>query len=545
MKMAKSTVVIRQSLLQRQCRRHIAGSSSSRTSTSPQRRNAAATASATATCLKPFNEIPGPMALPMLRHSAHILPKIGNFHHTVGLDVLENLRKKYGDLVRLSKATRTRPVLYVFHPEMMREVYESGQTEPPHFDRSPLCHHRKGVGSLCPMHNDETKAVWSGLRLLLQEEAILKNYDAAFDDIATDVTRRLEELRCKGNVLNEELETEIYRWALETVGMMLFGIRLGCLDARRTKSGADLSPTEEPVEGLSPAERLVRCSRQISEGAFLVRSEETLKTESQTFNDALKSFDRHLSLTEHFLIKAIHTMTSCITRPEQVLLDKLRPLERRLLPLASDMLLAAVDPLAQTALTMFYQLSIHAAHQQRAHDEVLWCSASRAAGAAPPAAPARHSVPAASPAPPAPQYVSACARETLRLQPPTGGVVRRSVDSLVLDGFEIPAGVDIVLAHGLTSKEEKQWGRAKAFVPERWCDDGWQPLKASRAHHLASMPFGEKCPGTGISIKMLTSLAARITERYRIEWHGPAPALTLHGVNKIQRPYYFVLQNAS
>lgn len=50
---------------------------------------------------------------------------------------------------------------------------------------------------------------------------------------------RLGELRHAENALNEELETEIYRWALETVGVMMFGLRLGCLD------GAVHIPNEE------------------------------------------------------------------------------------------------------------------------------------------------------------------------------------------------------------------------------------------------------------------------------------------------------------
>ncbi|KAG6440594.1 hypothetical protein O3G_MSEX001383 [Manduca sexta] len=540
MKMSKSSFLIRQSLLNRPCRRHIAGSSSSRTSTSPQRQNLVAPvfmpAMATA---KSFSEIPGPMALPMLRHSAHILPRIGSFHHAVGLGVLESLRDKYGDLVRLTKASRSRPTLYVFDPEIMREVYESRSTEPPRFDRSPLCQHRKNVGSNCPIHSDDTKAIWTGIRMLLQEGALLKNYEAAFDDIAADVTRRLGELRQEGASLNVELESEIYRWAIETIGMMIFGIRLGCLDGSAHAPNPE-NKNPEPGKGtcslynksheeLTAAERLVRCSRDITRGSFLTRSEDTLKTESSTFNNALKTFDRHFSLTEHFLLKALYELNSDKLKPEQVLLDKLRPLERRILPVAADILLAGVDPLAHSALSMFYHLSLHAAQQQRAHDEVIWAEASKDAGA-------QH---------PELSYVAACTREAMRLHPITGGVVRRSKESLIVAGYEIPEGVDIVLAHSVTSKAEKQWGRANAFIPERWCSEGWQPLRASRAHPLASMPFGETCPATGVAGKMLTSLTARILEKYRLEWHGPLPKMTTDGVNKIQPPYYFVLQNAA
>lgn len=494
--------------------------------------------------VKPFNEIPGPIALPMLRHSAHVLPRIGSFHHTVGLGLLEGLREKYGDLVRLAKASRTRPVLYVFDPELMREVYESFTTEPPQFKKSPLIHHRKSIGQ-CPIHGDENRAIWAAIRALLQDGTLLRSYDKAFDDIAADVTRRLGDLRHAENALNEEIETEIYRWAIETIGVVIFGIRLGCLDGavhiptaenkKPEKTSLDdeildlCSLSKRDLEELTPAERLVRCSRDIADGSFLVRSEGTLKTDSYTFNSALKAFDRHFSLTEHFLMKALHTLNTGELRPEQTLLDKLRPLERRILPFAADMLLAGVDPLAQTAISTFYRLSLHAAQQQRAHDEVLWAAESKDAGAEHVEMP----------------YIAACVREAMRLHPATGGVVRRSRENIVLGGYEVPAGVDIVLAHGVTSKDEKQWGRAKAFVPERWCSEGWEPLRASRAHPLASMPFGESCPATGVVGKMLASLSTHVLHRYRLEWHGPLPGMTTAGVNKLQPPYFFVLQNAA
>ncbi|KOB77654.1 putative cytochrome P450 49a1 [Operophtera brumata] len=46
-----------------------------RTSTSPQRRGSAAPALAAE--VRPFSEIPGPIGLPMMGHSAHVLPRIG------------------------------------------------------------------------------------------------------------------------------------------------------------------------------------------------------------------------------------------------------------------------------------------------------------------------------------------------------------------------------------------------------------------------------------------------------------------------------------
>ncbi|XP_026492292.2 probable cytochrome P450 49a1 [Vanessa tameamea] len=537
------TVLARQCFIPRPSRRQISSTSAPRTSTSPQRRNVAAPA--LSTTYKKFSEIPGPLALPIMRHHAHVLPRIGCFHHTVGLGLLEGLRERYGDLVRLAKGSRSRPVLYIFDPELMREVYESNTTEPPQWIRSPLSEQRKSAGTQCPRQSDETKAIWAGMRTLLKDGALLRNYDRAFDDIATDVTRRLGELRHAENALNEEFGTEIYRWAIETIGVMMFGIRLGCLDGavhipteynrKPEKTSMDdhiqdlCSLSKRCLTELTPAEQFVRCSLEIANESYLVRSENTLKPESKSFNDALKAIDKHFSLTDDFLLKALHELNNEELRSEQELLNKLRPLERRILPLAADVFLAGVDPLAQTAVSMFYQLSLHAARQQRAHDEVVWAKASKDEGLDIQELP----------------YISSCAKEAMRLYPATGGVVRRSREELLVGGYEVPAGVDIVLAHGVSSKLEKEWGRAKSFIPDRWCSQGWEPLKAARAHPAASMPFGQTCPATGIVSKMLSTLAARILDKYRLEWHGPNPNIVTMGVNKIQPPYYFVLQNSA
>nr|ASX93993.1 cytochrome P450 CYP428A1 [Zygaena filipendulae] len=544
---SSSAVAIPKLLFSRPCRRLVSTTPLRAASTSPQRRTAPAPEPAAAASTKPFSAIPGPLALPMLRHSYHVLPRIGCFHHTVGLGLLEGLRERYGDVVRLAKASRSRPALYVFDPGMMQQVYDSCVTEPPVWERSPLRQQRKRAGrNYNSVNGDETKAVWAAIRALLQDETLLTNYDTVFDEIATDTARRLGELRGTDNALNEELETEVYRWAIETIGVMLFGIRLGCLDGaihisktdKRTPEKTSMddhvpdlcSLSKRSLEELTPAERMVRCSREIADGNYLVRSEHTLKTESPTFINALAAFDRHFSLTEHFLLQALRVLNKNDVKPEQVLLDKLRPLDQRLLSLAADAFLAGVDPLAHTAVSMLHQLSLHAAQQQRAHDEVRWAAAAAAVGegAARPAAP----------------YVAACAREAVRLHPATGGVVRRSREPLVVGGYDVPAGVDIVLAHGVTSKSEKQWGRAKAFIPERWCKEGWDPLKASKAHPLASMPFGETCPAAGVVGRMLAALAARLLDKYRVEWHGPAPNIATTGVNKLQPPFYFVLQEA-
>lgn len=491
-----------------------------RRSTSPQRKEAPV-------ILQPpkrFTDIPGPLTLPMLRHSVHVLPRIGNFHHQVGLGILDSLRDRYGDLVRLAKGSRKRPVLYVFDPELMREVYDSGATKAPFWERSPLQKQRLLKNSQCTVSGKSTENIWPSLRAVLQDGSFLSNYDQAFDDIANDVSRRLGNLRSVEKELNENVVLEIYRWAIETLAMCVMGRRIGCLDGdTRTNS----KNNKIPLEDLSAADRLVQVSREITEGEFLVRRENTLKSESETFKKALKTFDTHYCLVEHFLNKSLEDIDSGEDGKEMSLLKNLRPLNTLLLPLAADTLLAGVDLLSQTAISLLYQFSIHPARQQRVADELSWRTAAEDAESS------QHEL----------QYVAACVREGVRLHPATGGVVRRTMEDIIVGGYEIPEGVDIVLAHGVSSKTEIQFVRSKTFMPERWHSQGWEPIPASKAHPIATRPFGTTCPASVLVGKILGSLTSKLLENYRLEWHGPRPVLAHSGVNRLKPPYYFVLQN--
>lgn len=53
------------------------------------------------------------------------------------------------------------------------------------------------------------------------------------------------------------------------------------------------SLSKRSLEELNPAEKFVRCALEIANESYLVRSENTLKPETQSFSNALKAFDKH------------------------------------------------------------------------------------------------------------------------------------------------------------------------------------------------------------------------------------------------------------
>ena len=60
--------------------------------------------------------------------------------------------------------------------------------------------------------------------------------------------------------------------------------------------------------------------------------------------------------------------------------------------------------------------------------------------------------------------------ETLRLYPPAWVITRRSLESIELDGFEIPADALIIVSPWVVHRNEQAWTNPEHFSPDRFTD---------------------------------------------------------------------------
>merc|ERR1712072_704045 len=81
------------------------------------------------------------------------------------------------------------------------------------------------------------------------------------------------------------------------------------------------------------------------------------------------------------------------------------------------------------------------------------------------------------------QYLDWCIKESMRLVPPAGGVMRTANGPQVLQGrWKIPAGSPVILGIMAAHYNKDLWGDdVKEFRPERW--------EAGPPHKYAFMPF--------------------------------------------------------
>lgn len=121
-------------------------------------------------------------------------------------------------------------------------------------------------------------------------------------------------------------------------------------------------------------------------------------------------------------------------------------------------------------------------------------------------------------------YLRAVIKEGLRIYPPATGNIRRTNRDIVLAGYNVPKGTDVVIGTYLTSKDNKHFDKANEFIPERWLKDNNDPQcpHAKDAHPFSYMPFGfgaRMCLGRRIAELELEVVIMRIISNYKVEWN--------------------------
>lgn len=126
-------------------------------------------------------------------------------------------------------------------------------------------------------------------------------------------------------------------------------------------------------------------------------------------------------------------------------------------------------------------------------------------------------------------YLRACIKESLRLNPLNGGVMRQTNQDLELDGFKIPKGTDIVLNTEDIMRESKYYPEALKFIPERWLrEDSEVKMKCPNAKKsdipFIYMPFGfgpRMCVGKRIVDLELEIGITKILRNFKVEYNYP------------------------
>ncbi|KAJ9596906.1 hypothetical protein L9F63_012071 [Diploptera punctata] len=118
------------------------------------------------------------------------------------------------------------------------------------------------------------------------------------------------------------------------------------------------------------------------------------------------------------------------------------------------------------------------------------------------------------------KYLKACIKESMRISPIAAGNIRQLVKDLVLGGYHVPKGVNILMPIIQLSNDEKYFPKPEKFIPERWIKDS--PSSNMKTHAFATMPFGfgpRMCVGRRFAELEIETLLTKIIRNFKVEFN--------------------------
>lgn len=217
-----------------------------------------------------------------------------------------------------------------------------------------------------------------------------------------------------------------------------------------------------------------------------------------------------------FVDKALEEINSKphVEGAEESILEKLLKINKKVaVVMCADALLAGVDTTSSASIGILYCLAKNQDKQQLLRDELRRILPNKDDPLTPDK---MRNMP----------YLRAVIKEGIRLYPPTSGNIRKISDDLVLSGYQVPKGTEVVMGLMMMHTDEKQFAQAQKFIPERWLKDNVDPQcpHSKDAHPFAYLPFGfgaRMCVGRRLAELEIEVLVSRIIRDYKIEWNYP------------------------
>jgi cytochrome P450 len=116
-------------------------------------------------------------------------------------------------------------------------------------------------------------------------------------------------------------------------------------------------------------------------------------------------------------------------------------------------------------------------------------------------------------------FVKQCVQEAMRLYPPVPVFAREARETDIIDGYEIPAGSDVLLSQYVVHRDPEVWDEPAAFRPERFAagTDEERP-------RYSYFPFGggaRMCIGRQFALMEAQLVLSRVVQRYRLSLQSP------------------------
>ncbi|GFY48085.1 cytochrome P450 302a1, mitochondrial [Trichonephila inaurata madagascariensis] len=301
----------------------------------------------------------------------------------------------------------------------------------------------------------------------------------------------------------------LYRWALESFGLIAFNRRLNALSEKVNKE----------------TDALIHSARQMNETIFL-----------GNVCDYQRQYKRLIPVQDYFSKVMVTYMLEAVSDPDRdCLLNRLLEKghnEKDVVTVILDMFQGAISCIPLTLTWALYHLSYSPDIfiQSRAREELIEIMPNKDSRYYELNKPVQEYLFIKSRAP----CVQAILRETLRLIPPTIGIGRVNREDLILGGYLVPAGNMIILQSQAACRLEEYFEQPLKFIPSRFMN-----LKELNPELKINFPFGlghRACVGFSFAHAQMIMALSKILRNFEVSHHHEEVDVINRLYNEPDRP---------
>ncbi|KAI8734847.1 cytochrome P450 49a1 [Biomphalaria glabrata] len=319
----------------------------------------------------------------------------------------------------------------------------------------------------------------SAINPLLMKPSVCIHYLPAQNHVADDFVNQLQ-----NPTLTPDAQSELlFKFALESIGMVCFNQRLGFLDPT----------TCDSPDRLELLHALKLCLKSIFL-AMLGMERRYLRTADDAF---YRSYENAMKLIRQRAMIYVRKIVQDVNRTDlespaqdsnllESMLTKGNLQMEKVLAIIDSMLIGGTDSTARNMTVLIYNLAMNPEAQERAAKEVH-----ELVGLDDPITPEALAKLV---------YLKACVKESMRINFPLANGTERSLNiDTVIGGYLVPKGTSVIMSSSRSSLDARYFSEPKKFLPERWLRREGEVVRQDsedkKFHPFAYLPFGHGARG--------------------------------------------------
>lgn len=449
--------------------------------------------------VRPLQEVPGPRGWPLI---GTLLDYINKDGPSFG-KMFEMNRKRalqYGPIFQEKIVTER--MVVISDPEEYRKVIHADGRTPTRCPLPPMVQHQKKNGHNIGIVNSQGKD-WQKYRSVFNRKLLVPDeihkYSRAMNTVATDFVHRLQQQYQLENGEMKELDKELFRWAMESIGTVLFEERIGCLRPETSKLSEAFIKN---LQGFTAQMQLLLYSMPLYR-LWPTKQWRTFENYANNVTNIGSIFIKNrMDALKHRMKnkenngKESKFLTFLLTQKSLTF--------KEITSATVELLTAAVETSSNTTLWALYCLAKNPDAQERVRYEIMQ---NLTHGNEITVEDLRRL-----------PIVKACIKETLRLYPVVHVTSRLLAKDIQVCGYHLPKGTHVQANVYGMGRNSDLFPSPLEFRPERWI--GKRSDNNCRLLYNLSFGHGARmCIGRRIAEQQISIVLIKILQHFRLEYY--------------------------